>query len=388
MLPSLDPLHLPALILTPQGRVLRANARLERLLGLPKGLLAGREFAAVYRDPADRNTLLHLLSAAKASGDADPAEQEFYLPGPDGERLPVLVQASLLAEGDAAALLVTFTDLTRVREAEQALRQQFAYVTELSDTALEQAVALKRGYTAATEKLSQLEGRASELQEHASALEEHARELETVNRELERRVARRTADLRQANLDAIYMLAVASEAKDEDTGLHVRRIRRLTEKVARKLGFSEQCAYDIGLSAVLHDVGKIHVPDAVLGKPGALTPDERTVMQQHTLWGERILPDRPFFKRARLIARSHHERLDGTGYPDGLTGEAIPVEARIVHVVDVYDALTHARVYKPAWPRQKAEAELRSNAGKDFDRQVVEAVLAATSEPDPDDPAP
>jgi PAS domain S-box-containing protein len=369
-LPSLNLLHLPAVLLCPNGRVLDANHRIQRILGLPDGLLIGKDYHALYRDPADRSTLDFLLRNP-SNPDGSPREDEFYLPLPGGGRLPVLMSASKVT--DAGERLVTFVDVTRIKESEAVLREHFAYVTQLSNTALEQAIALKS-------RSAEAEAEASNLRDQAKELEAQTRELETVNRELERRVIQRTAELRQANLDAIYMLAVASEAKDHDTGAHVRRIRGLAETLARRLGFSETDAYDIGLSAVLHDVGKIHVPDAVLSKPGPLTPEERAVMQQHTLWGQRILPDRPFFKRSRLIARSHHENHDGSGYPDGLSKDQVPIEAMIVHVVDVYDALVSPRVYKPAWPPEQALEEITQKAGTHFAPPIAEAMTATARE--------
>lgn len=362
---GLERLHLPAVVVDASARVVVANSRLERVLGLPRGLLIGRDFHAIYRDPTDRAMVDFILNHAVGSEEVT-REDEFYLPTQGGGRLPVLISASNLP-GHGGERLVTFVDITRIKEAENSLREHFAYVSQLSDTALEQAIALKR-------RASDAEAAVSEAKAEAAELKEVSAELKTINQELERRVAQRTAELRQANVDAIYMLAVASEAKDHDTGAHVRRIRGLVEKMSRRLGYSPEEAYDIGLAAVLHDVGKIHVPDAVLNKPGPLDEQERKVMEQHTLWGERILPDRPFFRRARLIARSHHENVDGSGYPDGLAGEKIAIEARIVHVADVYDALTSPRVYKGAWSGEAALEEITGKSGRSFDPAVVDAM--------------
>lgn len=345
-------------MLTAQGRVIYANPRLEGILGLPRGLLVGRDFHALYRDPADRATLDFLLNARVEAEDT-----QFHLPLPSGSRLPVLLATSELPEG---GMLVQFTDITAMKEAEASAREHLAYVSQLSDTALEQAIALKH--------------QTSTAQAEAASLRDQAQELTTVNKELERRVLQRTAELRQANVDAIYMLAIASEAKDHDTGAHVRRIRGLAEKTARALGYDPNRAYDTGLAAVLHDVGKIHVPDAILTKPGPLDPDERKTMEQHTLWGQRILPDRPFFQRARAIARSHHEHFDGSGYPDQLSGRKIPEEARIVHVADVYDALTSERPYKEAWAKERALADISEHVGTHFDPEIVEALNAALAD--------
>jgi putative two-component system response regulator len=174
-------------------------------------------------------------------------------------------------------------------------------------------------------------------------------------------------------MDAIYMLAVASESKDEDTGAHVRRLQRYTQALARELGFSQREADRVGYSAILHDIGKIHVPDHILKKPGPLTDEERRVIQEHTLAGEHILSVKPFFNTARRIARHHHENWDGSGYPDRAAGKDIPVEARIVHLADVYDALTTPRVYKRAWDGFSAASVIEESTGQMFDPDVVKA---------------
>jgi putative two-component system response regulator len=153
----------------------------------------------------------------------------------------------------------------------------------------------------------------------------------------------------------------------------VRRIRDYAEAIARELGFDERVAESIGYSAVLHDVGKMHVPDHILKKPGPLTPEERREMQEHTVVGERIICDKPFFAPARRIARSHHENWDGSGYPDRLGGQEIPIEARIVHLADVYDALTSPRVYKRAWSGYDAAQVVTEACGRMFDPEVVAA---------------
>jgi HD-GYP domain-containing protein (c-di-GMP phosphodiesterase class II) len=129
------------------------------------------------------------------------------------------------------------------------------------------------------------------------------------------------------------------------------------------------------LAAILHDVGKMHVPDSILQKPGPLTPEERAVMEGHTIAAERILANRPFYAPARRVARSHHENWDGSGYPDKLAGDSIPLEARVVHLVDVYDALVNARPYKEAWPHERAVDFIRDQTGRMFEPTIVEAFL-------------
>jgi hypothetical protein len=256
--------------------------------------------------------------------------------GFDPARFPYFVLLSGLF-GRATKELVGATELEAAR---RALQDQYLAVAGLSDTVLEQAKALKR---------------------HADTLEE--------------RVLERTAELEAAHLDAIYILAAASEEKDETTADHLRRMQRLTARVSRLVGLAEAQARMVEQAAVLHDIGKLHVPDQILKKSGPLTPQERSIMQDHTLAGERILPDRPYFAAARRVARSHHENWDGSGYPDGLRGEIIPLEARIVHVVDVYDALTSARPYKSAWTTAAARDFVRKQRGLMFDPAVVDAFM-------------
>jgi putative two-component system response regulator len=192
---------------------------------------------------------------------------------------------------------------------------------------------------------------------------------------LEQRVEQRTAELHEAHMETIYILAIASEAKDEDTGAHVRRLRRMTQLLAEAMGVDPADAERMGYAAVLHDVGKIHTPDHILKKPGPLLADERSLMQEHTLAGERILKPSPFFTQASRIARSHHENWDGSGYPDHLAGSHIPFEARLVHLVDVFDALVNERIYKPAWTREQALAEIVRQRGTMFDPQAVDAFV-------------
>lgn len=177
--------------------------------------------------------------------------------------------------------------------------------------------------------------------------------------------------------DAIVMLAQAAEAKDDDTGEHVQRLGRISRQICIALGLEDRLVEEIGFFSMVHDVGKIHVPDHILKKPGPLTDEEWAVMRQHTVYGERILVDRPIYRIARQITRSHHERWDGRGYPDGLAESAIPLPARIVAVADVFDALTHERPYKAAWPVSDAMKEIRSLSGAAFDPRVVEAFLAS-----------
>lgn len=191
------------------------------------------------------------------------------------------------------------------------------------------------------------------------------------NTRLVEETRRKASMLKEANMDAIFSLAMAAEAKDDDTGEHVRRIQMYSTLLAHKAGLGDDGAEEIGYSSIMHDVGKISVPDGILKKPGKLTDQEYEIMKAHTFNGAQILPQKPFFTSARRIAHSHHERWDGRGYPDNLMGEDIPLEARIVAIADVFDALTSKRPYKEPWPFDRAMAEISANSGAQFDPSLV-----------------
>lgn len=148
---------------------------------------------------------------------------------------------------------------------------------------------------------------------------------------------------------------------------------RYTALVAERLGLPTEHIEEFAYSAVLHDIGKMAIPDQILKKPGRLTDVERRRIESHTIEGERMLADKPFFTQARFIARSHHENWDGSGYPDGLRGLEIPLAARIVHLVDVFDALTSPRVYKKAWTPTQARDAILEKSKLDFDPAIVDA---------------
>jgi hypothetical protein len=178
-------------------------------------------------------------------------------------------------------------------------------------------------------------------------------------------------EIAQRQRDGMVALARGAEAKDSDTGDHVVRVQLLAEELALAAGVDAVRAADIGWSAMLHDVGKLHVPDRILLKPGRLTDDEWTIMRRHPVWGAEILAQGEGFEVARQIARWHHENVDGSGYPDGLRGDRIPLEARIVRIADSFDAMTSPRPYKPARAIEWALAELARYAGKQFDPELA-----------------
>ena len=192
---------------------------------------------------------------------------------------------------------------------------------------------------------------------------------------LAREVELATAHLLAREEEIIWRLARAIEYRDGDTGEHVSRVAQISQLIAGGIGLSPQRCRTIYLAAPLHDIGKIAIADAILGKPGRLTPEEMTLMREHVTIGARILENgsSDLIRTAELIAQSHHERWDGTGYPDRLSGTDIPVEARVVAIADVFDALCSERPYKKAWPLDKAYAEIVACAGTHFDPACVAA---------------
>ena len=195
---------------------------------------------------------------------------------------------------------------------------------------------------------------------------------------LEQRVRERTAELRDTQLEVVRRLGQAVESRDGDTGEHIERISRLCQQLALALGLSEAEAELIGHASTMHDVGKIGIPDSVLLKPSRLDADEWALMQSHTTIGAAILAgsSSPLLQTAESIALTHHERWDGTGYPAGLRGDAIPLAARICAVCDVFDALLSKRRYKRGWTMEEAIAELLAQRGRHFDPVLVDVFVA------------
>ena len=186
---------------------------------------------------------------------------------------------------------------------------------------------------------------------------------------LQQKVHEQTVDIRRANEEIIDRLVSAAQWSDEETGMHIRRTGLLSEVLARASGWFGDDVESLRQAAPMHDIGKIGIPDAILQKPGKLTPDEFAVMKTHTRIGADILSGSksPMLQMAREIALNHHERWDGKGYPRGLAGKAIPESARIVAIVDVYDALSHDRVYRPAMPEAEVLTIMQQGAGTHFD---------------------
>ena len=188
--------------------------------------------------------------------------------------------------------------------------------------------------------------------------------------------------VRQSEREVVERLARAAEWRDDDTAQHVHRVSEISWLIAREAGLDDEQCRLIREASPMHDLGKIGVPDQILRKPGKLTPTEFDLVKQHSNIGADILRGgaTPIVRMAETIARWHHERWDGTGYPDGLKGEEIPLPARIVAIADVFDALTSRRPYKQSWPVIKAVEAVRSLSGTHFDPRLVECFLAALPE--------
>jgi HD-GYP domain-containing protein (c-di-GMP phosphodiesterase class II) len=181
--------------------------------------------------------------------------------------------------------------------------------------------------------------------------------------------------LQRAIYQSLLGLANALEAKDAYTRGHSQRVGILGRRIAGALRLAPETAETIAQAGLLHDIGKIGIAEAVLRKPGPLDADEFLAMRRHPLIGAQIVAPFEFFAAGALIIRHHHERYDGSGYPDGLAGDAIPLGARIIAVADVYDALTSDRPYRAALPREEAEAHLLEQAGRTLDESVVAAFV-------------
>lgn len=198
------------------------------------------------------------------------------------------------------------------------------------------------------------------------------------NRWLADEVRKATATVVDREQELILRLSKAAEFRDPETGAHILRMARYSELIARRLGLDDDYCQLILRAAPMHDLGKLGIPDGILLKPGKLTEDEFEIMTTHPVIGYTILSgsESHLIQLGAEIALSHHEKFDGSGYPNKLAGEAIPLSGRIVAVADVFDALTSARPYKAAWPVEKARALLEDNSGSHFDPACVGAFLA------------
>lgn len=289
------------------------------------------------------------LAAGFAGPRPDLVLMDLHMPGVDGFALLEQLTAS---DGGGVPVIVLTADVT-----EETKRQALSMgARDFLTKPFDQVELLLR-----VRNVLQVEHLQQRLHEH--------------NMTLEDRVAERTHDLEEARLEMLDRLALAAEYRDDGTQEHAWRIGRTSGMVARGLGLSEDQIELIRRASSLHDIGKIGIPDAILLKPGRLTAAEFAHVKHHTSIGARILSGGrcPVLGLAHVIALTHHERWDGAGYPQGLKGDEIPIEGRIVAVADVFDALVHDRPYKPAWSVEDAVAEVLDQAGRQFDPRMVES---------------
>jgi two-component system response regulator RpfG len=206
--------------------------------------------------------------------------------------------------------------------------------------------------------------------------------LEDRRRLLEHMVEDATREVREREKETLLRLARAGEFRDEETGFHLIRMSRYSRIIASAIGLERDEVETVELAAPLHDIGKIGIPDGILLKPEKLNAEEWDVMRRHPVIGHEILKGSAskYVRMGALIALGHHEKYDGSGYPNGLVGDHIPLCARIVAVADVYDALTTARPYKKAWKREQANEYLEAQRGKHLDPRLVDAFGAMHKE--------
>lgn len=199
---------------------------------------------------------------------------------------------------------------------------------------------------------------------------------------LQREVRKATAEIEKREEEMLFSLGRAAEFRDPETGAHIQRMANYSSAIARRMGLSEHAQRTLLHAAPLHDIGKLGVPDAILLKPGRLTAGEFDIMKRHAAHGHDMIrhSHSPVIQAGATIALAHHEKWDGSGYPSGLAGRDIPLFGRIVAVADVFDALTSARPYKPAWEIERACGHIRDQSGAHFDPACVQAFFGAWPE--------
>jgi len=292
-----------------------------------------------------------------AQTDPDLLLLDLQMPAPDG--LELLEQLDPSGDGVFRPVLVLTADITRDGK-ERALGLGASdFVTKPFDPI---EVRLRIANLLKTRRLS------VELHHH--------------NEVLEQRVLARTRDLDQARLETLERLALVAEYRDDNTHEHALRVGRTCAVMACELGWADADVELLRRSAPLHDIGKIGVPDAILLKPGRLTSEETAVMQTHTTIGREMLAgsDSRVLQLSEVIALTHHERWDGTGYPHGLRGADIPIAGRLLAIADVFDALTHERPYKKPWSVEEATLEIEAMSGSHFDPELAEIFLTLDHE--------
>jgi len=405
------------------GKVIYANELLQEISGLASDESAGSQWTRVIH-PDDREALLQ--GQAKAVAEGGEFTYEFRIVTPQGETRWVHVHTAptLSEESEQSGRVGTLEDITERKQAESALRESEEKYRDLFENAsdLIQSAAADGPFVYVNPAWRETLGYSEEeigglsfmdiihpdSKAHCAELFERVMAGECVDhieamfvtkegktiavegsasgavkdgeivgtrgifRDISER-QRAEEERRKAYESIVFLLATAAEARDPYTEDHLPRIRGFAEAIAAELGLPPDEIREIGLSSLLHDLGKMRVPDSIITKPGPLSAAEWKIMKQHPLWGEELLAPHPWLETARQIARWHHERWDGGGYPDGLRGEEIPLCAAIVTVADALDAMTSDRPYKKAWPPRRAIKEVRAQKGRQFSPDVVEA---------------
>ncbi len=279
-------------------------------------------------------------------------------------------EVSRRLKGDAETAIIPIVMVTALREVEDRVKALEAGADDFISKPVEK---------------TELKARVQSLLK-VKAYNDHMRDYQ---KELEAEVSKRTNQLRKAfekirasSLETIYRLSRAAEHKDKDTGSHILRMSHYSASVARKMGLNEKNVEAILYASPMHDVGKIGTPDRILLKPGKLDKDEWEIMKQHTTNGAKILESSAhgFIKLGEVIALTHHEKWDGSGYPKGLKGSIIPLAGRIVAVADVFDALTSKRPYKEPFSSEKSYSIIKEGRGNHFDPDIVDALFAVEHE--------
>lgn len=196
-----------------------------------------------------------------------------------------------------------------------------------------------------------------------------------LSKNLDKEINAKTKQLNGISDQIVKTIVYSIETKDENTKGHAERVADYAVKIGRKLRWQDQKCTELWLSAILHDVGKIGIPDEVLKKGPSLTDEDYEIIKKHTEYGEKILQNLTYYPKARVVARSHHERFDGTGYPDGLAGKDIPIEARIVAIADAYVAMSSKRSHREKLSMKKIIEELIEGKSSQFDPELVDAFL-------------
>ena len=223
------------------------------------------------------------------------------------------------------------------------------------------------------QEIERLRAELSQREREAAAKERQLERYAADLRETFKRERARAQELRQSYTETVRALSNAVEARDAYTGKHAERVAAYGLEIARTLGLRPSDRPELEFGFLLHDIGKVAIPDAILYKPSALTDEERALMERHPVIGAQIVRGIAFLDEAVEVVRSHHERWDGHGYPDALTGEEIPLPARVFAVADVLDALTTDRPYRPASPLAVAREMIAAESGTHFDPDVIEA---------------